>query len=168
MAEDVVGAGDRWIPDAEYQQIIARVPILCVDLLPVAGGAHEQVGLIRRQTFGGNEGWCLIGGAVLRNEPLRDAVQRHVKATLGPDVSADARSLELLGVFEYFTQPGIGELVDPRKHAVSVTYCGALSGKERPQGEALEFTWFGRDMLGSLTYGFGQERVVEQFTRGVW
>jgi hypothetical protein len=67
---DVVGAGDRWIPEDEYARIQKRVPILCVDVaLQTPDG--EAVGLIRRDTYGDGEGWCLIGGSVVRETRTR-------------------------------------------------------------------------------------------------
>lgn len=132
---DPVGAGDRWIPQAEYALILARVPIVCVDLIPLSGDQPPRVGLIERETYENGKGWCLVGGAVLRNEPLTEAVRRHLCATLGDDVSVDAETLHLVDVIQYFTAPGLGEFYDPRKHAVSLTYAGRCSGRVRVEEE---------------------------------
>ena len=32
-SDDLVGAGDRWIPERDYEYIESRVPILGVDLI---------------------------------------------------------------------------------------------------------------------------------------
>ena len=66
---------------------------------------------------------CLVGGRVLHAEPLENAVRRHLRATLGSGIEVDPATLRPVGVIEYFSQTGIGEFHDPRKHAVSVT-CG--------------------------------------------
>jgi len=159
---DLVGAGDRWIPEDEYQLILARVPIACVDLLPLSAEASPRVGLILRQTPAG-PGWCLVGGSVLRNEPIADALRRHLIATLGSGTSLHPESLTFATTIEYFTQPGIGDFHDPRKHAIAHTYAGVCSGTPEPAGEADRFAWFALDRLPSEEeFGFGQGRVVKQ------
>ena len=158
----MVGAGDRWIPEEEYQRICAQVPIVCVDLLPIADVTGLEFGLIRRPTYDGGEGWCLIGGALLRNEPSLEGVRRHLAATLGADIELDASSVRMFDVVEYFTDPAIGEFYDPRKHAVSLTHVGICRGPAEPAGEALEFRWFARDELDTITFGFGQGVLVRR------
>ena len=161
MEHDIVGPGHQWIPHAEYEFIQARVPILCVDVLLSPNGNPEQVALIHRNTPGGNK-WCLIGGRVLRNERLSAAVARHVLTTLGAGVKVDFSTLELGAVIEYFTEPGLGDFQDPRKHAVSVTYTASCecTGKPKALGEAFDFRWFNIDQLSKVEYGFGQGDVV--------
>src|SRR6266480_4272533 len=106
---DPIGAGDRWIPEREYEFIRANVPIACVDFIPLSFGSLPMVGLIRRETYDGCQGWCLVGGAVLRDEPLWAAVERHLHATLGDEAHIEMGTLHLLEVAEYFTKPGLGE-----------------------------------------------------------
>lgn len=158
---DVAGAGDRWIPEDEYARIQRQVPILCVDvaLRSPDGGA---VGLILRDTYEGGKGWCLVGGSVLKDEPLISAVGRHLTATLGDDAVLVDGSLRLREVIEYFTDPDVGEFHDPRKHAVALTYSAALQGEPVAQGEAREFRWFRREQLGDVSFGFGQGLVLDR------
>jgi ADP-ribose pyrophosphatase YjhB (NUDIX family) len=171
MEEDVVGAGDRLLPAEDYELVKASVPILCVDVLLSPVGHPRQVALIRRATYQGGEGWCLVGGRVLRNEHLPAAVERHVVATLGPAVRIDRSTLELGAVIEYFTKPDLGEFYDPRKHAVALTYAASCecTGEPEALGEALEFGWFKIDQLSGVNFGFGQgeavARVLEKLGR---
>ncbi|HET7121897.1 MAG TPA: DUF4916 domain-containing protein [Solirubrobacterales bacterium] len=152
---------EGWIPEAEYRQIERRVPILCVDLLPLRPDA-SAVGLIRRKTYEGGEGWCLIGGAVMRDESLLAALRRHVETTLGAGFVADLSAACPLTTVEYFSEPGLGEFYDPRKHAVALTYAAPCTGTAEPQGEALEFSWIPIDELPLVEFGFGQGPVVER------
>jgi hypothetical protein len=71
-------------------------------------------------------------------------------------------TLELGAVIEYFTEPGLGEFCDPRKHAVSLTYSAECecTGAPEARGEAHEFGWFGIGQLPGLDFGFGQGEVV--------
>jgi ADP-ribose pyrophosphatase YjhB (NUDIX family) len=153
-------AGDRWIPGTEYQFICSRVPIVCVDLLPLIGQTGK-FGLIERDTYNGGRGLNLVGGAVLLDESLPDALERHVRATLGESVSLDSDSLDLVGVYQYYKQAKPGQLHDPRKNAVSVTYIGIIWGEAQPSGEAHTFQTFELDAPPTLdTFGFGQGPVV--------
>jgi ADP-ribose pyrophosphatase YjhB (NUDIX family) len=164
---DQVNAGARWIPPHEYDLILSRVPILCVDLILLSGDEPAKVGLIKRDTYAGGNGWCLIGGAVIRDEPLPAAVVRHLRATLGYGMDADLNSLKLFGVVQYFTDPRTGRFHDPRKHAVSLTYVGRCIGKAqvRKSGEARDFAWFSREELDELTYGFRQGEIIASYLR---
>lgn len=159
---DIVGAGDRWIPNEEYEHIQARVPILCVDVLLLSTSTPPLIGLIQRDTYDAGRGWCLIGGAVLRDEPLTAAAQRHVQATLGSGLVLQPSTLQLHEIIEYFTNPDLGEFHDPRKHAVALTYSAHVDGSPASQGEALAFQWFRQDQLTGIQFGFGQDSVVDR------
>lgn len=153
-------AGERWIPEPDYRRICALVPILSVDLLPVIGSSRS-FGLIERDTYAGRRGLSLIGGAVLLDEPLPEAVARHLAATLGPDAWLQADSLCFFGAYQYFKQARPGHLHDPRKHAVSLTYAGILHGTVSPMGEAHAFHTFDFDRPPPPeAFGFGQGSVV--------
>jgi ADP-ribose pyrophosphatase YjhB (NUDIX family) len=160
---DVTGAGSRWIPEEEYVRIVRRVPIPCVDLLPLSQDRSARVGLILRETVGGGRGWCLVGGAVLLNEPLVSAIRRHLCVTLGDAVEFDAETLRLSTVIEYFSRRDVGEFHDPRKHAIALTYTAVCTGTPEPAGEALDFRWFAPSQLpADDEFGFGQDRVVRR------
>jgi ADP-ribose pyrophosphatase YjhB (NUDIX family) len=163
-----VGAGDRWIPEEEYKTIRNRVPIVCVDLLPVNNEQTLRVGLIRRDTCNNRQGWCLVGGAVLIDEALDNAVVRHLSATLGSGMSLVSGTLRMITVAEYFRQARPAALHDPRKHAIALTYLGEVTGNPAPTGEASDFQWFPPDQLPSgPEFGFGQDRVVNKLIRAV-
>jgi ADP-ribose pyrophosphatase YjhB (NUDIX family) len=169
LKEDIVGADDRWIPAAEYELIVSRVPILCVDILPLSEPSGSQVGLILRNTYDGHRGWCLVGGGVLRNEPVEEAIPRHLRATLGEKFGLSAGNAQLVEVIEYFAKPDIGDFYDPRKHAVALTHHGVCGGELHlpKDGEALDFKWFDRTALSGLTFGFGQHEVVRRVLRAL-
>jgi ADP-ribose pyrophosphatase YjhB (NUDIX family) len=161
---DVIGAQDQWIPPEQYGFIVAHMPILCVDLIPLSDDEQPRIGLIERATPDGT-GWCLVGGRVMRDEPLPAAVRRHLRATLGKEIDVDLATLQPVGVIEYFSEKGLGEFHDPRKHAVAVTYAGRCTGTPRAQAgtEATDFAWHAEEQLPAVRFGFGQEKVVERF-----
>ena len=167
LSDDPIGAGDRWIPEDEYDFIRARVPILCVDLIPLSEDEPPKIGLIERDIYGGGTGWCIVGGAVLRNEPLIVALQRHLHATLGHAVTLNLETLSFLDVIEYFAEPDIGEFYDPRKHSVSLVHFGRCHGpiQVTPRGEANDFRWYKPEESMTLKFGYGQGKVVERYLR---
>jgi ADP-ribose pyrophosphatase YjhB (NUDIX family) len=162
MTSDIIGAGNGWIPDELYKSIESSVPILCVDVLLSPHDAPRQIGLIRRITHDDSFGWCLIGGRVLHDESLSDAVDRHVLATLGESMKIIRSSMRLGAVIEYFSKPGLGDFHDPRKHAVALTYAAACEFDEEPavHGEAVDFRWFSIGELPAIDFGFGQGEAV--------
>jgi ADP-ribose pyrophosphatase YjhB (NUDIX family) len=162
---DLIGAQDQWLPQEQYDFIVAHVPILCVDLIPLSAGQQPLIGLIERATPDDGTGWCLVGGRVMRDEPLTAAVTRHLQATLGDEIDVDLSTLRPIGIIEYFSEKGLGEFHDPRKHAVSVTYSGRCSGTPRVQAgtEAINFAWHTNEQLPAVRFGFGQEKVVKRF-----
>jgi ADP-ribose pyrophosphatase YjhB (NUDIX family) len=168
MEQDIVGAGDQWLSDEEYKFVQDHVPIVCVDVLLSPVGDPRRVALIRRAAPEG-DAWCLIGGRVLRNEPLADAVDRHVAVTLGPGVRVNRSTLQFGAVIEYFIEPGAEGFYDPRKHAVSITYAASCeySGEPEALGEASEFAWFKIDQLSEVSFGFGQGGVVARVLKNL-
>lgn len=156
-------AGPDWIPDAEWSRVQALVPIACADVLPMRrthGGL--EVGLILRDTPYG-KGWCLVGGRILRNESIRDAILRQLTSTLGEDVQCTLdQHPQPDFIAEYFTEPRDGELHDPRQHALGLTFGLDLAGPITAQGEAIEFRWFPfAELPPPHDFGFGQRAVVE-------
>ncbi len=157
---DGTGAGDRWIPEQQYQQICSSVPIVCVDLLPLLPDG-ASFGLIERDTYDGRRGLNLVGGSVLIDETLVEALQRHVRTTLGPNARLELDTVSFVGTYQYFRDRRPGELHDPRKNAVSLTYAGVVGGDVRAEGEALAFHTFDLATPPPLDrFGFGQGVVV--------
>ena len=168
MEQDIIGAGNQWLTDEEYAFIQAHVPIVCVDVLLSPVGDPRQLALIRCAAPDG-DAWCLIGGRVLRNEHLADAVDRHVATTLGTGVRVDRSTLEFGAVIEYFTERRADGPYDPRKHAVSITHAASceFSGEPEALGEAFEFAWFKIDQLSEVRFGFGQGEVAARVLKNL-
>ena len=82
------------LPQAEYEQIFARVPRLTAEVVIVSS---DGVLLARRQSGPCRGLWHIPGGTVRFGEPLTDAVQRVAREELGWEVAIDA----LLGYIEY-------------------------------------------------------------------
>jgi ADP-ribose pyrophosphatase YjhB (NUDIX family) len=156
----------RWLSEPDWVRIQHQIPIACVDVLPVrpadaSSAAVREVGLIYRGTPDAGDRWCLIGGRMLFEESLTEALARHVRTTIGREVQA--RSLtgdQPLYVAQYAPTQRPGFERDPRQHAIGLTYAAVVEGPEDPQGEALDFRWFSVDSLDGVEFGFGQGHVV--------
>lgn len=157
----------QWLPTEVWAQVQRSVPIVCVDVLAIQMDPETRTlshaGLIWRNVMEGKQGWCLIGGRLLRDESVADAITRQMRDTLGAAVSFTLpEDPQPVYVGQYFTsQKPIGG-IDPRQHAIGLTFAIEISGEIRPQGEALDFRWFEPDKLPAAhEFGFGQDRIVE-------
>ncbi len=159
---------EAWLEETEWARIQRAVPIICVDVLTVRYDTRKArrrvaaVGLILRETPHQGQRWCLIGGRVLRGETLSEAVSRQMHSALGPDIHFSIDDApQPLYVAQYFPQRRPDLPVDPRKHAVAMTYALDMSGTPVAQNEALEFAWFDPAHLPPRrAFGFEQDGVV--------
>lgn len=157
-----------WLPYARWKLIQESVPIVCVDLLPVRVSrrspyAVEAVGLILRETPHQGQRWCLIGGRLLYGESLQDAIIRQVVETLGNRTRiCTGRNQHPIHIAQYSPRRTKHFSLDPRQHAVSLTYVSELTGTPAPQGEAVAYGWFDvRKLPPRKEFGFDQARLVK-------
>lgn len=158
-----------WLSDQEWRFVQLRVPVTCVDVLPIRREGFDgvKIGLIYRETPRQGRRWCLIGGRLFRNEPLRNAIIRQVQEALGSNVHCVLPvPVQPLMVAEYFSRRLKRSLFDPRQHAVGLTFTVQVRGAISPAGEALDFRWFNvKELPGSHLFGFGQRKVVLECVR---
>jgi colanic acid biosynthesis protein WcaH len=102
---------DRWIPPEKWEVIVDNVPIVSVDLIVKYEGG-VLLGLRENEPAKGE--WFVPGGTVLKNEQLREAVQRVAKTELGCEVEI----VDRLGAYEHFYETSEVENVDS-KHYVA-------------------------------------------------
>jgi colanic acid biosynthesis protein WcaH len=72
----------KFIPTELYYQILANLPIACVDVAIVAHGA---VLLVRRKDAPARGQWWVPGGRVLKGEMMRDTARRKAREEVGID-----------------------------------------------------------------------------------
>lgn len=104
------------LPRDEYEQILERVPILCVD--GVILNHDGRYLLVKRNNAPLQHEWWVPGGRVLKGESLEQAFHRKMREELGIDV----KILMPIGFFEE------RHVDDPRGgpegvHAVSIVFC---------------------------------------------
>ncbi len=162
-----------WLPEDDWAWIQRRVPIACVDVLALrfdlASLQPQSVGLILRDVPDAGRRWCLMGGRIRYGEAILDALARHVHDTLGERVRfATTSGDQPIYVAQYApdARPGFG--LDPRRHAIALTFAITLEGEVKPQGEAFEFRWFAADSPPTASaFGFGQDAVVSACLKAV-
>lgn len=80
-----------------YRQILASIPIPCVDLVITDG---KKFLLVKRKNKPAKNKWCVPGGRVLKNETLKQAVKRKVEEETGLN---KFKVLKFIAVKEYFS-----------------------------------------------------------------
>lgn len=153
------------IPRPLYWLTRQMTPIACVDVLPrTAVDGEVKFGLIRRKDPEGVQVWALVGGGIHRGEAIEEAIERHLRETLGAAIEwrlPEARVPQL--VAEYFPWEHGGDGLDPRKHAIAMTYVVDVDGEPRVSGEALAFEWFAAaDIPPQAALWRGQHAVVKR------
>lgn len=125
-----------WLSDDELAQVRRRLPIVCVEAIPVRVdglGKITEVGLLLRATPEGAMTRMLVTGRVMYGETVREALFRHLEKDLGPMAFPLLPTSPIpASVAEYFPMPGISPFVDERQHAVFAGVCRPGYGKLRP------------------------------------
>ena len=94
-------------------------------------------------------------------------IVRQIRETLGPAITAVLpEDPQPTYAMQYFTEDREVGGLDPRQHAIGLTFCIRLDGSPQPAGEALDFCWFDIDQLPTAdSFGFNQDRLVTECLR---
>lgn len=122
------------VPDELYYQFLALMPLCCVDVAIVQGGA---VLLVKRACAPAKGQWWLPGGRVLKGETLRQAAHRKAVGETGLDCHVGP----LIHSAETLFDDGPGDI-----SVHSVNSCFLLWPKEGGQkvqldGQSIDFNW---------------------------
>ena len=125
------------IPVEQYKQILEVMPILCVDVV-IKNSCGEYL-LVKRANEPCKGQWWVVGGRVLKNETLEQAVLRKVKQEIGLTVQA----LDPLGYYEDRFEKNSIQLDSPL-HAVSVVFSTVIDGEQviKLDGQSHEWKFF--------------------------
>ncbi|TQK18619.1 ADP-ribose pyrophosphatase YjhB (NUDIX family) [Microbacterium sp. SLBN-154] len=134
-----------YLPAERYRLVEDTMPIACVDFFPQQPDTRAEVGLILRDSPFGKV-WCHLGGRILRGESIRQALLRHAKDTLDVTLRLP-RDPQPLDVYQWFPPDDTpadsdDHGVDPRKHAIGLSFIIELEGAPEPRNEADDFAWF--------------------------
>lgn len=159
-----------YLDNTRWEWVQRVLPIAVIDILAVEGDAADsRIGLIRRSTPHQGERWNLVGGRIQYGETIGDAIKRELRDALGGAVAVDVTDDEqpaYLAQYGPWQRPPFS--LDPRKHAVGLTFVLPIDGVVDPQGEARDFAWFPPHRLPTpAKWGFEQDRVAAAALRSV-
>jgi 8-oxo-dGTP diphosphatase len=95
--------------------------------------------------------WCIPGGHIEENEPVKDAVIREVKEETGLQLEAN--------FFSYFD-----EIIPPDIHQVVLVFDGPVAGDITfdPE-EVTEIRWFSMDQALELPLAFQHNEILKAY-----
>jgi hypothetical protein len=105
--------------------------------------------------------WCLIGGRVFYGENTNQAGERILLEAGGDGVHIETAEWGHPDYLAEYLPSNVTGLLDPRKHAIGMTFIVTISGTFVPQGEAIKFDWFDLVNLPS-PLGFGQRTIIDE------
>ena len=123
-----------------FKTVIENTPLVSVDLIVM----HEGRVLLGRRVNRPAKGyWFTLGGRVLKNERIKDAIVRIAHMELGTELTSSPR---FIGVFEHLYDDSIFDAVST--HYVNLAYEVELSDlKELPTAQHSDYQWFDLDVL---------------------
>jgi len=131
---------EGYLDGETFRTVIENTPLVSVDLIVKHRG---KVLLGKRLNPPAKGYWFTLGGRVLKNERIRDAIRRIAKLELGAELQ---RVPKFVGVFEHLYEDGIFEGVST--HYLNLAYETELSGLEDlPEEQHSDYRWFGPEEL---------------------
>ena len=113
----------NFIPQDKYSEILEVLPILCADVL--IQNKQGEYFLIKRANEPKKGQWWVIGGRVLKGEPIKDAAIRKVREETGLQV----KNLWPVGYFELVD--GVNPFGRPIEyHSVSVVFSTVIEDSQ--------------------------------------
>lgn len=158
---------DGFVQPDVYKLIAALKPISSVDIIPVrTAQLSQQIGIILRATGPEAGKYGIIGGNIDKNEPITQAMARHLRTDLG------ITSFRLLPpqsenkpfwVQPYFHQPTPTSKhpFDPGKHSIGLTFLVEIDDQPQPKLEAGGFLWINEDQIPEAT-AYNQGYIMRQ------
>lgn len=133
-----------YIEDDIFKCVIENTPLVSVDLIVRNGG---KVLLGKRINKPAQGYWFTLGGRVLKNETIQNAIHRIGKLELGTIVDSDPK---FMGVFEHLYDDSIFNGVST--HYLNLGYEVDVSALEDlPMDQHAVYRWFGLEELMQST-----------------
>lgn len=150
-----------------YRTISSKIPIVCVDILPVKQvNKIWKIGIIERATGIESGKIAILGGRIALNETISEAISRHLLKDLNIHKFSFYQTNKTQKPF-YVQQYFLGSEskkpygFDPTKHAIALTYLVTINEKPNPRDEASAFNWIGRDQI-PVRSAFNQDTVMHE------
>jgi colanic acid biosynthesis protein WcaH len=123
-----------------FKTVIENTPLVSVDLIVMYKG---RILLGKRVNKPAKGYWFTLGGRVLKNERIKDAIGRIAQMELGRELASTPR---FIGVFEHLYDDSIFDAVST--HYVNLAYEVELSDlPDLPKEQHSDYRWFDLDGL---------------------
>lgn len=130
-----------YLDDAVFKTVVANVPLVSIDL--IVRDEEGRILLGKRVNKPARGMWFSMGGRVMKNEAIADAIRRISQTELGVE---PASKPAFLGVFEHFYDEGIFEGVST--HYVNLGYeIEVKTLPSLPKEQHSQYRWFTPDEL---------------------
>jgi len=139
-----------WLREGCWREVLRKMPIPCVDVI-VSREGDFLMGWRSIPPY--RNVWALIGGRILRGEPLKAAVLRHCLKS-GLKVS----EVQQLGLYPVMFRS---------RHDLTIGFAAQLRfGAPRPTNEMSRYRWCKKDELDRISpIGANYRRMLEDWTR---
>lgn len=133
------------IPDEEFRRILELVPTPTTDavFVRVRDGVEQfMLGLRTEEPFKGT--WFVVGGRQRAFESRWDALRRNMFRETGVEINTLGVHVALVGVFDVYNPPSIGDTQRPAWHSVWMFHKIMIPESLEPKAlaENKEIRWF--------------------------
>jgi len=126
------------LPRSEFLAVVARAPLVSVDLIVRDGAGQVLLGLRGNAPARGT--WFVPGGCIRKNETLDGAFARIAQTELG--IAATRADAGFLGVYEHFYDDNAGDLPGFGTHYVVLAHQLTVGGAlDPPLEQHSRFRW---------------------------
>ena len=152
----------------DYELVTGSVPIVRIDVIPVIQEKNTiKLGAIIRATGSESGKVALIGGRILKNESITEAIKRHLQKDLNCinfsycKYNSESNPFLVQQYEHTASSPNKFECFDPTKHSIGLTYLIELQEKPIATSEARDFLWLTEKDIND-NFAFGQNFVFKQ------
>ncbi len=119
-----------------YEQILDNMPVACIDIVVCK---NRKILLIKRNNQPEKGNWWIVGGRILKNEKLADAVKRKVKEEVGLYIE----NARFLYPDEYFSEKSIFGGIGT--HSTVFIYLVDAKGEIKLDSTSSEYQWVDKE-----------------------
>lgn len=88
------------LSEERFLEVVSSTPLVAVDLVLIRGGREILLGLRNNRPAQGF--WFVPGGRILKNEPIKAALERVARTELGLRLADLPQAPSPMGAFEHF------------------------------------------------------------------
>jgi colanic acid biosynthesis protein WcaH len=126
---------EHFLEDTIFKTIIENTPLVSVDIIVKKDNKILLGKRINKPAYGY---WFTLGGRVLKNEMIQDAIKRIYKIELGSEISSVPK---FIGIFEHFYTDSIYDNIST--HYINLGYEVEVSELQSlPSDQHNDYKWF--------------------------